>query len=288
MSKSAALRRSALYLPASNARALAKARTLDADVLILDLEDSVAPDLKADARAQAVAAAAEGGFRAPTLVLRVNGLDTPWGADDMAAAARAQVDAVLVPKIGTADAVRQARAALGAQGPALWAMVETCQALFHLEEMALAASAARLEAFVVGLNDLAKEMRARQTAERTAFLPALTMIVAAARLGGIAVLDGVCNEIEDKDLLRAHCEQGVMFGFDGKTLIHPAQIEVCNAVYTPSAEDVAQARDVIAAFALPENASLGVIRVNGKMTERLHLVQAEQLVAMADAIAARA
>lgn len=278
-------RRSALYLPASNLKAIAKARTLDADVVILDLEDAVAPEMKALARDQAVAAAREGGFGSRELVIRINGLDTEWGAADIAAVAAAGADAVLVPKVASSAGVAAYRAQLG--GLPLWAMIETCAALFRLDEIAATAEEMGLACLVMGTNDLAKEMRARLTPERTAFHPALAMTVVAARSAGIAVLDGVFNAIEDEALLRAQCEQGVEFGFDGKTLIHPAQIAICNAAFSPSAEALAEAEAVIAAFADPVNAGKGAIRVNGRMTERLHLAEAERLVAIAAAIAER-
>ncbi|WOK37197.1 CoA ester lyase [Sphingomonas sp. C3-2] len=278
-------RRSALYLPASNARAIEKARTLDADVVILDLEDAVAPEMKLAARDAAVAAAREGGFGNRELVIRVNGLDTEWGRDDLAAVAHSNADAVLAPKVSSAEDV--ARYAAGLGGKPLWAMIETCAAMFQLAPIASAARAARLECFVMGTNDLAKEMRIRLTADRTPFHPFLSMSVAAARMAGIAVLDGVCNAIEDVAQLQAACAEGVAFGFDGKTLIHPAQIAIANAAFAPSEAELAEAQAIIAAFADPENAGKGAIRVNGKMTERLHLVQAEQAVAVAAAIAAR-
>lgn len=274
-------RRSALYLPASNARAIEKARTLDADVVILDLEDAVAPEMKAQAREQAVQAAREGGFGGRELVIRVNALDTEWGADDISAVAGAGADAILAPKVSSAEDVAAYRARL-ANAP-LWVMIETCASLFRLEQIAAAGPAC----LVMGTNDLAKEMRAPLTRKRTVFHPALAMTVAAARSAGIAVLDGVCNEIEDQPILDEACRQGVEFGFDGKTLIHPAQIAICNAAFAPSLEALAHARAVIAAFADPDNAGRGAIRVQGKMAERLHLVEAERLVAVAAAIAER-
>jgi citrate lyase subunit beta/citryl-CoA lyase len=280
-------RRSALYLPATNAKALAKARTLPADVVVLDLEDSIAPDLKAEARAAALAAVAEGGFGERELVVRANGLDTAWGADELAALATAGADAVLVPKVSSPADIDRYHAALAAapERLQLWAMIETCASMARLDAIAAKAHDTRLSLFTVGTNDLAKEMRARLTPERTPFLPFLAMTVAAARAHGLAVLDGVCNEFRDLDVFRAEAEQGLLFGFDGKSLIHPAQIEPCNAVFSPSEDEVRQARAVIEAFALPENAGKGVIQVNGKMTELLHLEQAQRVVAVADRIA---
>jgi citrate lyase subunit beta / citryl-CoA lyase len=282
-------RRSALYMPASNAKAVEKARTLDADVIILDLEDAVAPEAKPAAREAAVAAVQAGGFGDREVVIRVNGLDTPWGAEDLAAAAEAGPDAVLVPKVNDAGDVRLYDQRLHAAPPAtrLWTMIETAKAAFHLWEMAEASHGTRLSAWVMGVNDFAKEMRARQTPDRAPFLPLLTLSVAAARAHGLTILDGVHNDIEDLAALEAVCVQGVDFGFDGKTLIHPKHLEICNRVFSPSPEDIAWSRAVIAAFNAPENSGKGALRVDGKMAERLHLAQAERLVAVAEAIAAR-
>lgn len=287
MTSTARPRRSALYMPASNPRALAKARSLPADVIILDLEDAVAPDAKQEARAAAVAAAEEGGFGNRELVIRVNGLDTPWGADDLAAVVHAPVDAVLLPKVSGPDDILACNAALAgaAAQVQLWAMIETCAAVPRLDAIAALSASTRLSLFVMGVNDLAKEMRARLTPERTPFLAVLTLAVAAARAHGVAVLDGVCNEFRDLAMFTAEAEQGLLFGFDGKTLIHPDQIAPCNAVFTPSDEELTRARAVIAAFALPENAGKGAIRVDGRMVELLHLEQAQQLAAIAEQIA---
>ena len=282
-------RRSALYMPASNAKAVEKARTLDADVIILDLEDAVAPESKPAAREAAVAAVKAGGFGAREVVIRVNGIDTPWGAEDLAAAAEAGADAVLVPKVGDAADVRLYDQHLNGAPPAtrLWTMIETAKAAFHLWEIAEASHGTRLSAWVMGVNDFAKEMRARQTPDRAPFLPLLTLSVAAARAHGLTILDGVHNDIEDLAALEAVCVQGVDFGFDGKTLIHPKHLEICNRVFSPSPEDIAWSQAVIAAFNAPENSGKGALRVEGKMAERLHLAQAERLVAVAEAIAAR-
>lgn len=288
MSDIARPRRSALYMPASNARALVKARTLSADVIILDLEDAVAPEAKEDARAAAIAAAAEGGFGHRELIIRINALDTPWGQDDLAAVAKADVDGVLVPKVSRPTDITACNAAL-AEAPSrlkLWAMIETCAVIPHLDALAALGGSTRLSTFVMGVNDLAKEMRARLTPERTPFLPILTLAVAAARAHGVAILDGVCNEFRDLAVFEAEARQGLLFGFDGKTLIHPDQVTPCNAVFSPSEEELAWAHAVIAAFALPENAGKGAIRVEGKMAELLHLEQARQLVAIAERIAA--
>jgi citrate lyase subunit beta/citryl-CoA lyase len=279
-------RRSVLYMPASNAKAIEKARTLPCDAVILDLEDAVAPDAKQTARAQAIEAVKAGGFGHREVVIRVNGLDTPWGADDLMAAAEAGADAILVPKVNDAeDVYRYERAITGApEKTRLWAMIETCRCLFRLDEIAAARAKSRLSAWVMGTNDLAKEMRARQTPDREPFLAALGLAVAAARAEDLVILDGVYNDIENLEGLEAVCEQGVDFGFDGKTLIHPKQVEICNRVFSPSEGEVAFAKAVIAAYALPENADKGAIRVEGRMAERLHLAQAQKLVAVDEAI----
>ncbi|MBB4260525.1 MULTISPECIES: CoA ester lyase [unclassified Bradyrhizobium] len=277
-------RRSALYMPASNSRAIEKARSLSCDVVILDLEDAVAPDMKVAAREQAVAAVKEGGFGRRELVVRINGLDTPWGRDDLAAVAAIGADAVLAPKVSAAGDV------IAYDGPLsgrtrLWIMVETCQALFHLGEIAETAARTRLAAFVSGTNDLAKEMRCRPDVVRLPLLAPLSLTVAAARAHALVVLDGVFNAIEDEAGCRSQCRQAVELGFDGKTLIHPSQVAIANSVFAPSKEEVAWAHVVVAAFAAPDAAEKGVLRVDGRMVERLHLDQARQVIAVADAIA---
>ena len=288
MNDAARPRRSALYLPASNAKAMAKARTVAADVVILDLEDAVSPDSKLEARAAVVAALAEGGYGKREVVVRVNGLDTPWGRDDLAAVVNGGADAILVPKVDDGDAVEAYDAALS-DAPArtrLWAMIETSRSVGALGGIAAKASTTRLSAFVLGTNDLAKAMRIRPGTQRTPFLPILTLSVAAARSHGLSILDGVCNDFSDLDRLRDECQQGADFGLDGKTLIHPSQIEICNAVFSPSAEEIAWANEVIAAFALDENAGKGAIRLKGRMVELLHRDEALSLRAIADRISA--
>jgi len=272
-------------MPASNARAIDKARSLPCDVVILDLEDAVAPDAKAEARDQAVAAVKAGGFGGRELVIRVNGLDTPWGRDDMAAAAQAQPDAVLVPKISGPEDVAAYDALLAGE-TRLWTMIETCRAIFRLEAIAALAGQTRLDAWVIGTNDLAKEMRCRHDAARTPLLPALALSVTAARAYGLTILDGVYNGIDDDAGLESQCAQGADFGFDGKTLIHPRQIEAANRAFAPAPDEVVWSRTIVAAFDAPENAGKGVLRVEGRMVERLHLAQARRLIALADAIAA--
>jgi len=279
-------RRSVLYMPASNPRAIEKARTLPCDVVILDLEDAVAPDAKDAARAAAVEAIRAGGFGRRELVLRVNGLDTPWGEEDLKAAAHAGPDAVLVPKVGDAGDIARydGRLSHAPAGTRLWAMIETARSLFHLEGIGAAARTSRLAVLCLGPNDLAKETGMRMTPGREPFFAAFSLTVAAAKAHGVLALDGPFGGIEDAEGLLRECRQGRDFGFDGKTLIHPSQIDAANAAFSPDPEEVAHARAVIAAFAQPENTGRGAIRVNGKMAERLHLGMAERVVAMAEAV----
>jgi len=278
-------RRSALYLPASNARAVDKARSLPCDVVILDLEDAVAPDAKAEARAGAVEALKAGGFGGREVVIRVNGLDTPWGADDLAAAAEARPDAVLVPKVSAPEDLRAARTRLGDRLP-IWAMIETCAAMFRLDALGVESANAGVEAWVIGSNDLAKEMRCVLTVDRAPLLAALSLSLMAARAHRLAILDGVYNEIADAEGLARQCAQAAAFGFDGKSLIHPTQVEPANAAFTPDPAAVAWARMVVGAFDLPENAGKGVLKVEGRMVERLHFAEAKRLLGVAEAIAA--
>jgi citrate lyase subunit beta/citryl-CoA lyase len=281
-------RRSALYMPASNARAVEKARALPCDVVILDLEDAVAPEAKPEARAAAAAAVKAGGFGRREVVIRVNGLSTPWGADDLAAAAEAGPDAVLVPKVNSpADVEAYDRALVGAPAATrLWAMIETCPAMFDLLGIAAASARTRLAAFTMGINDLAKEMKARQTPGREAFAPFLSMAVAAARAHGLVALDGVHNDIDDLALLEASCRQGAAFGFDGRSVIHPTHLDICNRVYAPPHEEVAWAAAVVAAFEDPANEGRGALRVEGRLAERLHLSEARRLLDLAASIEA--
>ncbi len=278
-------RRSALYMPAANARAIEKARDLACDVVILDLEDAVAPDAKDLARRQAVEAVKAGGFGRREVVIRVNGLDTPWGADDLAAASAVRPAAILAPKVSSRADVAAYDAALTGE-TRLWVMIETCAALFALDAIAACAGSSRLQALVIGTNDLAKEMRCRLTIDRAPLAGPLSLCVAAARAHGLTILDGVYNGIEDQAGLARQCAQGAEFGFDGKTLIHPGQIEAANTAFSPAPDEVHWARIIVDAFDLPENASKGVLRVEGRMVERLHLAQAQHLIAVAEAIAA--
>ena len=274
-------RRSVLYMPGSNARALEKAKTLAADAVILDLEDSVAPDAKADARTLVCDAVKAGGFGNREVVIRVNGLDTAWAADDFAQAASAKPDAILVPKISTSDDMM--RAAELAKGTALWAMIETPLSIFNLKDITATAKSTHLNCLIIGTNDLVKDSRMKAAQNRLALVPALSLAVLAARAFGISCVDGVFNDLKDDTGFALECEQGVLLGMDGKTLIHPVQIEVANRVFSPSVDEVTWARDVIAVFDQPENFTKGVAVLNGKMVERLHLSMAQRIIAMVEA-----
>lgn len=279
-------RRSALYLPASNTRAIEKARALPCDVVILDLEDAVAPDAKDEARAGAVAAVKAGGFGGREVVIRVNGLDTPWGAGDLAAAAGARPDAVLIPKVSTPEDLAAVRTRLPDPLP-IWAMIETCAAVFRLDALGAESVNVGVDAWVIGSNDLAKEMRCALSVERAPLMTALSLSLMAARAHRLAIIDGVFNEIADSDGLARQCAQAAALGFDGKSLIHPSQIEPANAAFTPDPDAVAWARTVVQAFEAPEAAGKGVLKVDGRMVERLHLAEARRLIGVAEAIAAR-
>ena len=284
-------RRSVLYMPGSNPRALDKARSLAADALIFDLEDSVAPAQKEAARVQVAAALRAGGFGRKELIIRINGLDTEWGLGDLAVVAAAAPDAVLIPKISTpGDIMKAARDLREAGVPdktRLWAMMETPMAILSADAIVRTAAdpSSRLSMLVMGTNDLARETRARLTKGRAAVLPWLATCVAAARAHGADILDGVYSDFRDPVGLRAECEQGRDMGMDGKTLIHPDQIGVCNEVFAPDAAEIEWSREVIAAFELPENSGKGAISLNGRMIERLHADIAQRTLAIADALA---
>jgi citrate lyase subunit beta/citryl-CoA lyase len=286
-------RRSVLYMPGSNARAIEKARTLPADGIILDLEDAVAPDAKVTAREQVAAAVKAGGFGSREVFIRVNGIDTPWHAEDMSAAAHAAPDAILIPKINKSEQLEMVGRRLLDMGTnhktRVWAMVETPFAILNILDIAAAAkdSETRLSGFVLGTNDLAKETSARLVPGRAPMLPWLTTCVLAARAYGIAILDGVFNDISNAEGFAAECLQGRDLGMDGKTLIHPNQIEPCNNAFSPGEAEIALARKFIAAFDLPENADKGAIMLDGRMVERMHADIARRTVAIADAIAAK-
>ena len=283
-------RRSVLYMPGSNARALEKAREIAADALILDLEDAVAPEAKASARDQVCAAVKAGGYGRRELVIRTNGVDTPWFMDDLAAAVEANPHAILIPKVSAPETLQQIGAQLNGlwAQPTLrvWAMIETPLAILDAEKIARAAldPRVRLSCFVMGTNDLAKETRARFVPGRAPMLPWLTSAILAARAHRLDILDGVYNDLTNDDGFRAECEQGRDLGFDGKTLIHPAQVAQANAVFAPDAAELAQAQAIIAAFAEPENQGKGAIQLGGRMVELLHAEMARRVVALSEAI----
>ncbi len=273
--------RSVLYMPSSNSRALDKARTIPADAIIFDLEDAVAPDAKELARDQACAAVASGEYGGKALTIRCNGLDTPWGAADLRAAAAVGPAAVVVPKVSGVEHLRAVADLVG--GTPIWAMIETPVAVFDVR--AIAASP-QVAALVLGTNDLAKELRAALVPGRAPLLPHLATTLLAAREAGKVVLDGVYNDVKDLAGFEAECQQGKEFGFDGKTLIHPTQVEIANRVWAPSADEIDRARAVIEAFAAAEAEGRGVVVVDGRMVENLHRDNARHTLATAEAIAA--
>lgn len=283
--------RSALYMPASNRRAIAKARDLDADALILDLEDAVLPENKLAARALLVEELGVGGFGHRRMIARVNAGDTPWGEADLVALAAAPLEAVLVPKITRAQDIADLSQAMDRLGfaphVALWVMIETPAAVLAIERIAAAAQGTRLAAFALGLNDLAKDTGMAQLPGRAAFVPVMVNVLLAARANGLVVLDGVCNAIEGAARVEAEAIQARDLGFDGKTLIHPSQIEPVNRVFAPDPAELAEARAIVAAFDDPLNAGKGALRVAGKLAELLHRDIARALIARAEAIAGR-
>jgi citrate lyase subunit beta / citryl-CoA lyase len=285
-------RRSLLFMPGSNARALEKARNLHADVLILDLEDSVAPDAKAMARDQIAQAIAAKDFGKREVWIRTNSIDTSWFADDVAMAGKAKPDGILVPKVSTVEdlnAVGDRLASIGADASIkVWAMIETARAVLDADKLASASRdpKTRLAGFVFGPNDIARETRIRMQPGRAAMIPMITHCILATRAHGLEILDGPYSDFSNVDGFAHECTQGRDLGFDGKTLIHPGQIEACNAIFTPPSEEVTEARKIIAAFERPENASKGAIQIDGRMVERLHADMVKRTIAIADAIAA--
>ncbi len=286
-------RRSVLYMPGANARAMEKARTLAADALILDLEDSVAPDAKDAARAQVVAAVTAGGFGSREVVVRINGLATPWGKADLKAAAELGPDAILIPKVSFAEELCEIGDRLDMLGAPehtrLWAMMETPMGILNSASICASVkvpAGRRLACLVLGTNDLAKETRSRIVKGRLPMISWLSTVVQAARAHDLDVIDGVYNDIDDLDGLREECLQGRDLGMDGKTLIHPKQIAIANEVFSPTPAEIDWATRILAAFALPENSSKGVITVDGRMVERLHAEMAERTMAIANAMAA--
>ena len=281
-------RRSVLYMPGSNARAMEKGKGLAADGLILDLEDAVAPEAKIEARRLVVAAIQSGGYGRRELFVRTNGLNTPWGYDDIVAAATSGADAVLLPKVDSGDTVRQVDAILrNARAPdtlAIWCMIETPMGVLNVKE--IAGSCPRLGGFVMGTSDLAKDLHCHHTRERLPLVTSLGLCLLAARAYGLAILDGVYLDLNDDDGFIYSCRQGVEFGFDGKTLIHPKTIDDTNRVYSPSSAEVAGARKIIAAHAAAAAEGKGVVVVEGRLVENLHVEAARRLVALAEAIAA--
>jgi citrate lyase subunit beta/citryl-CoA lyase len=281
-------RRSVLYMPGSNTRALEKAKTIPADALVLDLEDAVAPEQKVAAREQVVAAVKAGGYGRREMVIRINGLDTAWAADDLRAVAGSGADAVCLPKVESATQVEHVAAQLQQHGApagmAIWAMVETPKGVLHAA--AIAAAHPRLAALLMGTSDLAKELRIPHTPDRLGFIASLSLCVLAARASGVDVLDGVHLDFRDSDGLRAVCEQGRTLGFDGKTLIHPDQVAIANEVFAPDAAAVARARRLLEVWQAAQREGRGVAVLDGKLVENLHAAEAERLLAIAEAVAA--
>jgi citrate lyase subunit beta/citryl-CoA lyase len=281
-------RRSVLYMPGSNARALDKARALPADGLILDLEDAVAPDAKATGREQIAATLQQGGYGGRELIVRINGLDTPWGVEDLTMVAKSAAHAILIPKVESAKVVQEIEKRLAAaSAPAslsIWCMLETPLGVLHAEE--IAASSSRVECLVLGTSDLANDLHAAHTRERLPMLTSLGLCLLAARAFGLAILDGVHLDLADDDGFAHACVQGKELGFDGKTLIHPKTIAKANEVFAPSPDDVAWSRKVIASHAEASQVGKGISLVDGKLIENLHVENARRLVALADAIQA--
>lgn len=279
-------RRSALYMPAANERALEKAKSIATDAIIFDLEDAVSPDAKDLARAQAVAAVNSGEYGKRELTIRCNALATPWGHADVAAAATACVSAVVIPKINSVAEVDEVSRALDTAGAPkemmIWAMIETPTAIMDCRAIA---AHPRVAVLVMGTNDLAKELRATQVPGRAPLVPSLHMALLAAREADKVILDGVYNDIKNAEGFTAECVQGQNMGFDGKTLIHPDQVAIANDTWAPSAQDVEHARKVIAAFNEALAEGKGVVQLDGKMIENLHVANAERAIAIADAIA---
>ena len=287
-------RRSLLFMPGSNARALEKARNLPADCIILDLEDSVAPESKGLARDQIANAIAAGGFGKREVLIRTNAPDSQWWMDDVTMAAKARPDGILVPKVSSVeDLATIARCLLdvdAAPSIKVWTMIETARAVLHAEKLAAASRNVepRLSGFVFGPNDISRETRIRMLPGRATMLPMITHCILASRAYGLEILDGPYSDFSNVNGFAQECTQARDLGFDGKTLIHPGQIEACNAIFTPPADEVEKARRIIAAFERPENASRGAISLDGQMVERLHADMARRTIAIADSIAALA
>lgn len=280
-------RRSVLYMPAANTRALEKAITIPSDALIFDLEDAVAPDAKEEARAHAVDAVKSGAYGSREVTIRCNGLDTPWGRDDLQAAATSGAAAVVIPKVSTVSYLDEVSAILDTAGAptslAIWAMVETPTAILDVRDIA---RHPRVPVLVMGTNDLARELRCALLPGRHPLLPHLATALLAAREAGKVILDGVYNDVKNPEGFESECVQGFEMGFDGKTLIHPSQVEPCNQVWAPDEAEVAHAHKVIEAFEAAVAEGRGVITVDGRMIENLHVDNARRTLATAAAIAA--
>lgn len=286
MTQSVRPRRSVLYMPGSNARAQEKAKTLPCDGIIFDLEDATAPDAKAAARQTVAESVSKGGYGGRELIIRVNGLDTAWGTDDVAVACQAAPDAILLPKVESAAQVRALEALLekhkAPSKTTIMCMMETPLGILNAKE--IGGSSSRVSCLVMGTSDLTKDLHARHTALRLPMITSLGLCLLSARAYGLSILDGVYLDLNDPEGFRASCVQGLELGFDGKTLIHPSQVEPCNEVYSPSAEEMAHARKIIVAYEQAQNEGKGVVLVDGKLIENLHVENAKRLVQMAEAI----
>lgn len=276
-------RRSCLYTPGINAKAMEKGKILAADMLMLDLEDAVAPDLKDEARNLVANMVSAKPYGMREVIIRMNEFSSPWGADDLAMINDVKPDGALVPKVQTAQDIIDIDAQLD-DGIALWVMIEMPLAILNIREIAAASQQTKLAGFIIGTNDLAKEFRAIATPDRAAFQHALSITLTAARAYDLIAIDGVYNDIQNETGLEDECRQGQIMGYDGKTLIHPNQIDITNRIFSPAIDDIEKARAIVAAFERPENRNKGVIKVDGKMTELLHLVEAKRLIAMHEAI----
>lgn len=284
-------RRSCLYMPGTNSRALNKARTLDADVIIMDLEDAVAPDSKPLAREQVMAAVAEGGYGHREVWIRINALASPWGSDDLSMAIAAQPDGIVLPKVEEPDDIQVINEALRSANlhgsTQLWAMIESPTAVLNILSIAQLGTITRLAGLIFGGNDLAKALGITVSADRLALQQSLSMIVLACRANALTAIDGVYNKIDDAEGLEAECIQGRAFGFDGKTVIHPSQLAICNRCFSPSNEELEHAQQIVTAFSQSANGNAGVLQIKGQMVERLHFEQAQQLLARQQALAER-
>ena len=276
-------RRSCLYTPGINLKAMEKGKSLAADIIMLDLEDAVAPELKDEARNLVANIVSEKPYGKREVIIRMNEVSSPWAKDDLIMINAIKPDGALVPKVQTAQDIFDIDARLD-DGIALWVMIEMPLAILNIQDIAAASQSTKLAGFIIGTNDLAKEYRATATPDRAAFQHALSVTLIAARAYNLIAIDGVYNDIQNASGLEDECRQGQIMGYDGKTLIHPNQIDITNSIFSPAIDDIEKARAIVAAFELPENRNKGVIKVDGKMTELLHLVEAKRLIAMHDAI----